>query len=456
MKIKNRFLRTLAALAVVVPLSSWAQGNATKPAQPSSLTVLTLPQALQLALANNYGIALQKLQVQQAKVNVHRGAAGQLPTINATVNRTYSNNTIRQEFGDPSREPIARSGAAVDALNGGLSLNWTLFDGMGMFLSYDRLQRLREQTDEVARATVEQTLGAVSTAFYSLLLQEQRLQLLQANANLSVEREALAKQRFEAGTGSKLDLLNAQVDRNTDQAAVMAQELQMEQALADLNVLMGRSPGTRFTPSGSLALGDTLLPEPLYKILQESSPQLAQARLQRSVTALDQRLAEADRMPTLNLVTGYNYNDQNFQAGLFKRNLSYGPTIGLSAGINIYNGGLVNRNVQLARINQLAAETNEAQVRLATEAAMFQALLNCNQHRRLWRLEQQNMAVAQQNVDIAMERYKVGLARAIELREAQRNLISAQSRQLEAAFRVKAAEVEVARLLGKASVSVVQ
>lgn len=432
---------------MVLAATAIAQTNATP-----VLEVLTLTKAQELALANNHGIALQKLAVQAAETQVHRGNAGQLPTVTANFSRTYSSNNIRQEFGDPSREPITRAGAGVDVTSGGVALNWTLFDGMGMFVSYERLQQLKKQTEEGARATVEQTMAQVSSSFHTLVLQQERLSILKANEALSAEREALAQQRYEAGTGSKLDWLNAQVDRNEDRAATMAQELLVEQALAALNVVMGRKADARFMVKGDLNVGDSLLLEPLYSALESANPQLVQARLARSVAGMDQQLVNADRYPTLNLNAGYNYSDQNFQAGLFKRNQSYGPTVGISAGMNLYNGGMLNRSAQLAKINTVVAETNEAQLKLLLNGQLYQSYLAYKQNRRLLGMETNNLAIAQQNAGIAMERYKVGLARSIEVREAQQALLNAQARRQDAAFRTKLAEVELARLTGRSTV----
>jgi outer membrane protein TolC len=61
-------------------------------------------------------------------------------------------------------------------------------------------------------------------------------------------------------------------------------------------------------------------------------------------------------------------------------------------------------------------------------------------------LEQQNLEVARQNIDIALERYKLGVATPLELREVQRNAVATESRLIEAEYRAKVAEIELLRL----------
>ncbi len=415
--------------------------------QKTSIPVLTREQAEAKALEANYGITLQKILTTSAEVNVNRGLAGQLPTVTMGAAQTYSNNSIQQEFSNPGSSPITRSGAGTTVTTGNVTLNWTLFDGIAMFINYDRLKLMRDLEQEQGRATVELTMAQVRLAFDNLLLQDKKRALLEATLALSKDRMALADQRYQVGTGSKLDLLNSQVDYNTDRTALMAQEQQCTQAQADLNVLLALPSETPFIAQGDLALKDSIIETNLPEQLKSHNNNLKLARFQREVAWQGIKLANSARYPQLNLQAGFNYSDQSFQAGLFKRNSSYGPIIGLNATYNLFNGNRVSTNIKQAELNAQFSDVSLAQVEQQQIASLYNALLAYKYNRKLAKVEGENLTIAKQNTSIALDRYKVGLARPIELREAQRNEVANETRLLEAQFRVRSSEIEILRLV---------
>jgi outer membrane protein TolC len=290
----RRISRLMVLIGMWLVTDSLAIGQPTTQ-QKTSIPVLTREQAEAKALEANYGITLQKILTTSAEVNVNRGLAGQLPTVTMGAAQTYSNNSIQQEFSNPASSPITRSGAGTTVTTGNITLNWTLFDGMAMFINYDRLKLMRDLEQEQGRATVELTIAQVRLAFDNILLQHKKRALLEATLSLSKERMALADQRYQVGTGSKLDLLNAQVDYNTDRTALMAQEQQCTQAQADLNVLLTLPSETPFIAQGDLALKDSIIEANLAEQLKAYNNNLKLARFQREVAWQEIKLANSAR-----------------------------------------------------------------------------------------------------------------------------------------------------------------
>jgi outer membrane protein TolC len=64
-------------------------------------------------------------------------------------------------------------------------------------------------------------------------------------------------------------------------------------------------------------------------------------------------------------------------------------------------------------------------------------------------LERENLGVARENAEIALERYRLGNSNALELREAQRNAVEAETRMIDAIYNTKIAEIELMRLSGQ-------
>jgi len=67
-------------------------------------------------------------------------------------------------------------------------------------------------------------------------------------------------------------------------------------------------------------------------------------------------------------------------------------------------------------------------------------------------LETENLQVATQNYEIAMERYRLGDLAGIELREAQNNLLAAEERLLQAKFNTKLCEISLLQISGQLGV----
>ena len=120
---------------------------------------LSLEQAVQLALENNFDIKLNKNDVEQAKNNVSRANAGMLPVVtgNFSTNNTVSNTKQTLSSGQTQE----RTGAKNSNLVYGPVLNWQVFDGFEMFARYDRLKQLEQLGEANFKLTVQNTLADV-------------------------------------------------------------------------------------------------------------------------------------------------------------------------------------------------------------------------------------------------------------------------------------------------------
>src|SRR5690606_20550115 len=109
------------------------------------------------------------------------------------------------------------SNAKNDNMSYGVNLNWTVFDGFGMFARRDRFKEIQRQGEAEIKFEVISQLSEVIATYYNLVQQKRLLNALDTTITLSQYRVTLAENRLEIGKGSKLDLLNAKVDLNTDQ-----------------------------------------------------------------------------------------------------------------------------------------------------------------------------------------------------------------------------------------------
>jgi outer membrane protein TolC len=120
---------------------------------------LSLEEAVQTALENNYDIKLNKNEVEQAKVNVNRANAGMLPVVTGNLS---TNNTLLNTKQTLSNGVVQeRSGARNSNMVYGPIVNWQVFDGFQMFARYDRLKELENLGEANFKLAIQTTLADV-------------------------------------------------------------------------------------------------------------------------------------------------------------------------------------------------------------------------------------------------------------------------------------------------------
>ena len=421
-----------------------AQRNATIVQKGESLN---LQQAIALALETNYQIRISRTQEQISRLNTSYGNAGFLPIVtgNAQTNPTLQN--IRQSYFSAVQPDQRLFGVNNRVATAGINVTWTVFDGLGMFITLDRLKEVVRVNEVNTRANIEQTVANVATAYYDVIRQLQQLLSLRQALDISRDRLELARATYEVGTRSKVDYLSARVDYNADSSALIAQEQLVSNAKILLNTLLVRDPQTEFSVRDTIIVRPNLALDQLQQSLANNNPLLVQAALNRRLANYDTRLLRAQQLPQLDFLAGYNYTDVNNQGGFgVKTGRNDVANYTLRATVPIFNGGNQKRLIQNARIAEIASQYQEADQKNQLQSTLSQTFSQYQNNLRLVNVEVQNYQIANENVDIAYDRYRVGFSTAVEFRDVQRNAVAAQARLIDAEYNAKAAEIELLRL----------
>lgn len=414
---------------------------------PQSGELLTLPQAIEQAVRQNYQIQINRSQEQIARNNYTKGNAGYLPALTFNANSNGGLQSLRQSFLNDIRPPLNARGIFNRTSNLGMNLNYVVFNGYARSATYTQLRQLLQVSTINTRANVEATVAGIATGYYDVVRQLQRLIAFQQALDISRERLELARANYEVGTRSKVDFLSAQVDYNTDSAALVSQEQSLRLAKIQLNTLLVRDPLTEFSVRDTIIARADLKLAPLQQALTANNPLLAAAVLNRTLADLNVRLANAQQLPLITAQTGYNYQFIDNQGGFgVATGRTSAVTYNIIATIPIFNGYNLKRQIQNARVNTIIAQNQESDQRLQLQSALAQTYQTYENSLRLLNLEVQNNQLANQNVGIAYDRYRIGNSTFVEFRDVQRNAINAQTRLIEAEFNAKAAEIELLRL----------
>lgn len=433
-----RLYKLYASVVLLVVLSvSTAQAQ----------NILTLEEAIRLGLEKNYAIQISRRNLEITDNNVTLGNAGFLPTVDARATRTFDIRDSRQQFETtPTREV---NGANSNALNTSLNFNWTIFDGLGMFVNLDRLRTLRISEELLTKATVENAVADISKAYYEVVRQAKKIKPLVEATTLSAERVDLISEQYRVGVAAKVSILTAQVDYNADRTELLRQQENLKSAQINLNQLLARDPNLEFAVIDSIQITTDLPIEETKAQALNQNPVLLRARVNQELATQDLRSAQAARFPVLGITSGYVFNQSKAEPiNPFStiNNQSKGFNYGLVLAVPIFNGFNRTRVVQNARISILNTQTQFAETQQRIESDLARAYSRYQNRIRILELEQTNIQLARQNTEVAVARYKLGLLTALELREAQRNQLVAENRLIDIQFEAKAAEIELRRL----------
>lgn len=411
-----------------------------------SQELLTPDQAVAIALENNYSIRIARNQAEMAANNVTYGNAGFLPSVDVGASQNNNIQNSRQEF--LTGQINEREGARSNAINLNATLNWTLFDGLAMFVNYDKLKEFEEMGELAARATIERTLANVLASYYDLVRQKQRLQVIDKSIAISEERIRLAEEKFQLGAASRLDVLQAQVDYNADRSDKLNSVETFRTSKIMLNNLMARDINIEFIVSDQIA--PVTLPEwnQVFEATMANNTYLLMNHTDQRISAFELREIQARRYPRLNAGLGYNFVQSESEAGFLAKNRTSGVNYGVSVGWNVFNGFNLNRQISNARIMLENSEIELVDFRSRLEADLTATYLSMESKIQLVDFEEENLALASLNLDIAMERFRLGELSGLELREAQKNYLAAEGRLITARYQAKIVEVGLREISG--------
>ncbi|MFN4248462.1 MAG: TolC family protein [Flavipsychrobacter sp.] len=406
---------------------------------------LTLSDAIAKALEHNFDIRIAKTALQQAESNNTLGNAGFSPNVNATAGVTTGSANTRIEFADGRVQEVAN--AASVGYNGAVSLGWTLFDGGRMFLNKKLLNTQEAvasaQLKERVQAIVSQTIQVYAAAVF----QKQQGVAIDTALVLAKTRMILSQVKYETGASAKVDFLQARVDYNTRQSDSLTLEAQHISSLATLNALMGEEADKLYVLDDELQMNTALQPTDKDR-LKDLSPSLQIARQNAEASELSAKIAKSFMLPTLSVNGAYSYNRTQSQAGFALFNQSYGPTGDANLSMPLFQGGNLRRQAKLASLQAMRMQLTYDWQNTELSRQYRTAWGNYEMALAAYKLEQENIGYAKENLDIQKARFRVGVANTLETREAENSYVQALQRLFTAAYNLKVSETKVLELEG--------
>ena len=408
--------------------------------------ILTLEEAVALTLENNFDIRIAKNDLKIDEENVTIGNAGMLPRINGTV--TNNNTILNQTQTQASGNEIEIDGARNININYGVGIEWTIFDGFRMFARHNQLKELQNLGATELKLSVLSRVSAVYQTYFTLATQQQQLKMIDSIISVSEFRLKTAKNRFTIGKASKLEVLNAEVDLNADQSTKIQLQEQYGVSKVMLNELLVRPLDTDFKVADVISIDNSLLLPDLLSSAEKQNPQLQLQYINKKIQEYELKQVKSNRYPTVSISGGYNLIRSQSPFGFVTESTGRNFNYGFTASLNLFDGFNQNRNEKVSKIQlentQLQIERQTQQIQ-SQVASLYQSYLS---NLSLLELEKKNESIAKQNMEITLEKFKIGSVAPIEFRTAQENYGNAVIRLTTAELLTKQSEISLKELAG--------
>ena len=411
-----------------------------------SQEILTVEETIKIALENNYQIKTARNDLEIAELGSTPGQAGMLPQVAASVteDRSVQNITQVRSNGDQ----IVMDNAKNYGLNYGVALEWTVFDGLRMFANREQLKENENLGEAELKQTILDKVGEVMTTYYDLVQQQQQLSALDSTLTISVQRVELAQNRFTIGKASKLEVLNAQVDLNTDRTLMQRQMETYTNTKILLNEQLARDIKIDFKVIPEIFVDQNLDLKELEAKVAVENPILEAEKINKRISELQLKQIKASRYPRVYVVSGYNVRNTENSVGFTTSSDTKGFNYGFGASLNLFDGFNQNRNEKMGKVALKNAEISIAQQEQALASLVNTTYQTYLTNISLMKLEATNEEIARENLEITVEKYRIGIIPTIEFRTAQLNYINASVRLSNAKYQAKVSEILLKQLAG--------
>jgi outer membrane protein len=405
--------------------------------------VLTLHDAINIALKKNLDIEIARNSVTANEINNHISVAGGLPTVDASLTNNQSLTNLTQNLSNGTT--TKRNNNFNTSLASNVGASFLLYNGFRVHATKKRLEALQLQSEQVLNTQVQNIIADVMLKYYDIVRQHNYIETIRQSIEATLQRKKLVELRQSVGLANNADTYQAQLDLTASEQEMQTQELILMQSKTDLLNLMTQRPDSNFVISDTIIVDSSISLNSVRERIM-LNPEVLSAEQEIRINELITKEVGAQRYPAVTLNTGVNYSRSQNGAGFTLLNQTLGPYIGFSLGVPIFNGGALKRQQKVAEISAVNAGVSR-QILLNTlktsAEKSWQAYQNTLQ--RLQK-EKENNRVAAALLQLTLQRFELSAATIIEVREAQRSFEEAGYRLVNLSYAAKVAEIALKRL----------
>jgi outer membrane protein TolC len=413
-------------------------------AQPAAM--LSYQQVVAMALESNYDIQIAQNNKRIATKQNTLGNAGFLPKMDIVSTGNLATNNTNQKFANGLE--VNQGNVQSNALNAGAYLSWTIFDGMKMFATKERLNLLAQQGELGLKLQVENTIQEVTILYYQIVKQEQLIKGIDAAMAVSEERIKIADKKKALGSGSNVEVLQAKLDLNAQKSNLIAQKYVLNEYKSNLLLLLKLDANKSFIVDSTFAFEGLQSMEEIKAQVDQMNTAIRFADKNVLITQQNVKELQSQRFPSLGLTSNYLFSRSQNEAGFALFNQNLGLNTGFTFSWNLFNGLRTSNQIRIAKMQNLNASLEVERTRLNQFSAAQIAYTRWLGDKEILLLEEENIKLAAQSLQITTERLRLGLGNFLETKESQSSYEAAITRLVNARYNLKQSETILKKLTG--------
>lgn len=409
----------------------------------------SLKECISRALENNYQMHITRNEEEIAHNNATWSNAGGAPVVDASVTYHPTFTNFDKTTSRATGETSTVKNAFDNSLGAGVTLNWTIFDGFKIQTSYKQLQLLEKQGETSTRMAVEDLIADISSEYYNCVQQVIRCEHYRYTMALSRERLRIAELNYQTGRFSGLDYQLARSDFHTDSSSYVRQKEAVIKSQIRLNQLMANKElnSSVNISDTTIRVRDNLLLPALWERSLAANTSLLYARQNTQMAELDYKKVTSRNYPYLKLNGQYGYNMYFYDKSATRERQNLAFSGGLTLGINIFDGNR-KRERENAQLNIRNRQLKLDQLQLDLQAQLTTCYQTYRTNLELLSLQQENLRIARNNYESALDRYKLGDLSGFDLRQVQKSLLDAEENVLKVEYDAKMCEITLLLISG--------
>ena len=411
--------------------------------QLGAQNILRLPDAINLALKNSLEIQLNKNFLEANTILNNYGVAGGLPLVTGSLTDNEQISSINQKLNTGVN--ISRNAAPSNNFALGVTGSILLYNGNRVVATKSRLATLAKQSERQLNAQVQNILAGVMVGYYDIVRQQSYMKTIEKSIDASNQQLAIVQARQSVGLANNADFFQAQIDLNALLQAKQSQQLIIDQAKTELLRQLTLNPDSAITIQDTILVDRSMQLENVLNKVNKNADIVA-AQDQVKINKLVVKETAALRYTSIRATTGYNFIRNQAAAGQVLLNQNYGPSVGISIGIPIYNGSVYRRQQKVAAINVDNAELDKQILVRDYSAQVVKNYQSYVATLKQLETEQQNYNLSNQLLELALQRFQFKQATIVDVKNAQQSFEASGYRLVNLNYAAKTAEIELKRL----------
>lgn len=415
-----------------------------------------LEECIEYAFEHQYTVKNAELDVEMAESEVKETIGMGLPQVNGNVNfQDYlklPTQLIPGEFfgGEPGTYIPVQFGTQF-SLSYGLEATQLLFDG-SYFVGLQASKVYKDLSIKNLKRSRIETAIAVSKAYYSVLVTDERLQLADVNIDRIKKQLDETQALYKNGFAEKIDADRLQVLYNNSLT-----ERESLTRLTALNIQMLKFQ-MGMPVSGQLALEESIDDiefEPVLLLNEDIDPanriEYSLLQTQESLNELDLKRYKTTMLPRIEAFGSYNRNGQENDFGnLFNGDGQYFPTtvVGLRISIPLIGGGQKWQQIKQAKLSLLKTRNELDNLQNAISLEVTQATTTYINSVKSMENQERNMELAEEVYRVSRIKYSQGVGSSLEVTTAETSLKEAQTNYINSLYDALIAKIDLQKAKG--------